>query len=62
MTCHGCHRSSVVRSVDSASLLGLGCVGGIVLGLGVLVVLMLYSVGELRQMIGRWFMALVNRK
>jgi hypothetical protein len=49
MTCHGYRRSSVVRSVDSATTLGLGCVGGVVLAL-------------LRQMIGRWFLALVNRK
>lgn len=48
--------------MDNATTLGLGCVGGLVLGLGALVVLMLYSVVELRQMIGRWFMALVDRK
>lgn len=43
-------------------MLSLGCVGGIVLALVVGVVLLLYGLGELRQMIGRWFLVLVNRK
>lgn len=48
--------------MDNASVLGLGCVGGIVLVLMAGVVLLLYGLGELRQMIGRLYMALVNRK
>lgn len=43
-------------------MLSLGCVGGIVLALVVGVVVLLYGLGELRQMIGRWFLAFVNRK
>lgn len=58
MTCPGCRRSSVVRSVDSALL----CLGGVMLGLVVGVALLLGCFGELRVMIGRWFMALIDRK
>lgn len=48
--------------IDNASLLGLVCVGGVVLVLSVGVLLALYSVRELRDMIGRLYMALVDRK
>lgn len=48
--------------MDNASVLGLVCVGGVVLGLMIGVVLMLYGVGELRDMIGRLYMAFVDRK
>lgn len=40
--------------IDNAALLGLGCVGGLVLGLSVGVLLLLYSIDELRQMLLRW--------
>lgn len=39
---------------DNATLLALGCVGGIVLALGVGVLLLSFSVGELRAMLRRW--------
>lgn len=40
--------------MDSAALLGLGCVVGVVAVLGVGVLLLLYSVEELRLMALRW--------
>lgn len=40
--------------IDNASILALGCVGGLVLALGLGVVVMLYSFGELRTMFRQW--------
>ena len=40
--------------MGDATLLGLGCVVGVVAVLGVCVLLVLYSVDELRQMALRW--------
>jgi len=40
--------------IDNAAILSLGCVGGIALMLGVGVVLMFYSFGELRTMLRAW--------
>lgn len=40
--------------IDNASILALGCVGGLLLALGLGVVFALYSFGELRTMFRQW--------
>lgn len=40
--------------IDNASILALGCVGGLVLALGLGVVFALYTFGELRAMFIQW--------